>query len=140
MGWSAATKYEPPIAQSSKKSGEVTWYDWKPGIVEFLRSEGYFVYVDYTADWCATCKVNKKVIFGNEEFVGSLDESKIAFVKADMTKRDPVITKDLARAKGRKSIPVNIIYSPSKHQIPDLLEGPIFIKDVKNSLNKIGYQ
>ena len=33
-GWKASTNYQPPVAPSAQSSGEVVWYDWKPGIVE----------------------------------------------------------------------------------------------------------
>ncbi len=138
MSWQAATKYKAPLLAEAKETKGITWLDWRPGIVEYLRGKGYHVWVDYTAVWCATCQVNKKVVFGNEDFVSSLDKSKLIFVKADMTNHDSVITTDLARAE-RVAIPVNIVYAPDTGKTPILLENLITVDDAKEALGKINF-
>ncbi len=36
--------------------------DFKPGVIESALAEGKFVFVDYAADWCSTCKRQERVI------------------------------------------------------------------------------
>ena len=142
MSWKAATQHTPPASTSSVSKSTntkgISWIQWKPGIVEYLRSEGYYVWVDYTATWCATCQVNKKTIFGNSEFVSSLDPEKIILVKADLTNRDPKIAKDLSRTN-RVTIPVNLLYAPQSPSKPTLLEDLISVNDAKKALETLKF-
>ncbi len=136
MSWSAATEYKAPkVATSASKTG-VQWVSWQPGIVEYLRSEGYQVWVDYTAAWCATCQVNKKRLFGNKDFVSTLDTEKMIFVKVDMTDTPPEMAKDLSRVN-RVTIPVNLLYSSELSEPAILLEEVISIDEAREALDKL---
>ncbi|HUU97900.1 MAG TPA: protein-disulfide reductase DsbD domain-containing protein, partial [Phycisphaerae bacterium] len=63
----AETEDEPLTAEgiiarvaASDWNDHIPWQPWQPGgLAEELSRRGYTVYVDYTADWCANCKVNE---------------------------------------------------------------------------------
>lgn len=138
FAWNASTQYKAEIEEAQTTSKGVEWVTWQPGVVEYLRAQGKFVWVDYTASWCATCLFNKKVIFNDEEFLSTVDPERIVFVKADLTENDPVVAKDLSRAN-RVQIPVNIIYSPDIETQAVLLEEVIPVKSVLEGLEQVGY-
>ena len=51
----------PDATGSLKESPDgIAWQRWSPEAVAKARSEGRPVIVDFTADWCLTCQVNKK--------------------------------------------------------------------------------
>ncbi|MDZ7685890.1 MAG: thioredoxin family protein [Gammaproteobacteria bacterium] len=52
-------KTRPSIAPSSSYSGP-TWETWSPDRLRALRADGP-VFVNFTAAWCITCKVNEVV-------------------------------------------------------------------------------
>jgi thiol:disulfide interchange protein DsbD len=101
-------------------SSDVAWIEWDPGIVERLRAEGRPVYVDFTARWCLTCQVNKKVVFGSADVLRTLAEREVALVRADWTSQDPRITRALAQY-GRNGVPLNVYFPPGPDSEPRVL-------------------
>lgn len=88
---------------------DVSWEPWSAERVAALRAEGRPIYVDFTARWCATCQVNKKVVFASPELRAWFREARVATLKADWTNADPAITAELARW-GRSAVPFNLAY------------------------------
>ncbi len=102
---------------------EEKWQDWSPERVAELQKAGVPVYVDYTAKWCFTCQVNKRV-YGSPAIKRVIQEKKIALLKADWTNDDPRITAALAEL-GKAAVPVNVLYLPGQKEprILDELDG-----------------
>jgi len=98
----------------------VVWEDFSPELVAELRAEGRPVFVDFTAKWCLTCKANKAVIFASDEVRNRFKELSVAMVKADWTKRNPVITEAL-EGYGRSGVPLYVFYDGSKDASPRIL-------------------
>jgi thiol:disulfide interchange protein DsbD len=67
--------------------------------------------VNFTADWCITCKVNEKVVFTNADVRRVLADRNVAWLTADWTNPDPEITAALAR-HGRSGVPLYLLYGP----------------------------
>ncbi len=82
------------------------------------RAEGRNVFVDFTAEWCITCKVNKRVAINTKEVQDAFAANNVEFVTADWTNEDPSITKVLAEY-GRAGVPFYLLYpaDPSKPAI-----------------------
>lgn len=108
------------ITKPPEKTGLV-WEHWSAEKVEELTKKGTPVYVDFTAQWCATCQVNKKRAYTPEVIKLMHDRGIVAF-KADKTNPDPAIEQKLRELK-RSAIPVNVLYVPGKEPIitPELL-------------------
>ncbi len=108
---------------------DLVWEKWSDERVTELLEEGTPVYVDFTAQWCATCQLNKKRAYPKE--VAELIKSRgIVLMKGDKTNADPAIDAKLEEL-GRSAIPVNVLYVPEKDPIitPELL-GPDYMKDL----------
>ena len=84
-----------------------------------LVKEGKTVFIDITADWCLTCKVNKIFVIDTNEVSELFKKNNVIILRLDWTKPNEKIKQFLA-LKGRYGIPFNEIYSPL---IPD---GKIF--------------
>lgn len=102
-----------------RDSHGLEWQPYSESLVEKLRSEKRIVYIDFTAAWCLTCQVNKRLVFNSTEVLELIAQKDVALVRADWTKRDPEITKALARYK-RSGVPLNLIYFPGQEQ-PQIL-------------------
>ena len=50
-----------------------------------LQAEGRPIYVDFTARWCATCQVNKKVVFAAARVNDYFRDNEVVALKADWT-------------------------------------------------------
>jgi thiol:disulfide interchange protein DsbD len=111
------------------------WQTWSAEKVELLSSEGTPVYVDFTAQWCVTCQVNKKFAY-TEEVLVLAKQRGVVFLKADKTRPNPAIEAKLTEL-GRTAIPVNVLYIPGKEPIitPELLT-PNLLIDLFNKIPK----
>lgn len=85
--------------------------------------EGKVVFVDVTADWCLTCKANKKFVLSQGDVARRLFHSDVIAMQADWTNPDPVIAAFLQKY-GRYGIPFNAVFGPGAPQgivLPELL-------------------
>lgn len=108
---------------SSSENDAVSWEPWSPLAVQTALEQKRPVYVDFTARWCATCQVNKRVVFGSAEVRKAFRERRVVALKADWTNQDPQITAELARF-GRSAVPFNLIYLPGRDEpiiLPEVL-------------------
>ncbi len=95
--------------QLTAKKGE--WQPWSRAAMVKALQAGKSVYVDFTARWCATCQVNKASY--TDEVLNDFHNKGIILMKADKTKANPAIDKELRKLK-RGAIPVNVLYRPNK--------------------------
>ena len=100
-----------------------------------LKSEGKPFFLDFTADWCTSCKANELVALSNGDVVNKFQELDVVLVKADWTKQDPVITKALAEFN-RAGVPLYVLY-PGKDAEPTVLPEVLFPGTVLEALDKV---
>lgn len=97
----------------------LTWASWSPEAVENARAQNVPVLVDFTADWCVTCKVNERTVLNTDAVHHLLAEYHTVLLKADWTKSNPDITAELER-HGRKGVPLYLLYKPGQ-ELPVIL-------------------
>jgi thiol:disulfide interchange protein len=97
-----------------------------------LRAERRTVFVNFTADWCITCKVNEKVLMRSDALHQALAERNVAWLTADWTTPDPAITAALARF-GRSGVPLYVLYPNGGEPVvlPQILTPDIFIEALR---------
>jgi thiol:disulfide interchange protein DsbD len=113
----------PPPGTSSGaglSSDGINWLPFDPSAVDRERAAGRPVFVDFTADWCITCKVNETVVLADEAVQEELARWKFATFKADWTLRDDEITGALAQW-GRAGVPMYLVYPADPSRPPELL-------------------
>lgn len=106
---------------------------WSPERVVALQAEGRVVFVNFTADWCVTCKVNERAALSSAEFVRTLRTIDAAYLVADWTRRDPVIAETLAQY-GRDGVPLYLVYHPDRAE-PVILPQIITSQLVADAMN-----
>lgn len=72
-----------------------TWGKWSEE--RLSQEKGKLVFIDFTAEWCLTCKVNKKLVLETDRFTELAKKHDIVLLRADWTKRDDNITQFLKR-------------------------------------------
>lgn len=93
-----------------------------PGIAELVAA-GRVVYVNVTADWCLTCKVNEHVVLSRDPVRGRLADADVVPMRGDWTRPDEGIARFLA-GFGRYGIPFDAVYGPglpAGEALPELL-------------------
>jgi thiol:disulfide interchange protein DsbD len=97
---------------------DAVWQPFSADKVATLAAMGKPVFVDFTAAWCVTCQVNKRLVLGRGDVLAAFRARGVELVRADWTRRDDDITRALA-ALGRNGVPVYVLYKPG--QAPVLL-------------------
>ena len=99
------------------------WQPFKLAAIADEVAKGRVVFVDVTADWCLTCKVNKALVLDRGEVSERLASPAVTAMKADWTKPDSRISAYLA-GFGRYGIPFDAVYGPGAPAgilLPELL-------------------
>ena len=104
------------------------WQPFTPALVAELTAAGKPVFVDFTAAWCVTCQVNKRLVLNDRTVKDAFVQHGIELVRADWTRRDPVITQALA-ALGRQGVPVYVFYIPGREPtlLPEVLQTQVVL-------------
>ncbi len=100
-----------------------SWEEFDPARITGLVAAGRVVFVDVTADWCLTCKVNDAVVLATDPVSGQLATPDVVPMRADWTRPDDAIARYLA-GFGRYGIPFNAVYGPAAPDgvtLPELL-------------------
>ncbi|MGA2052960.1 MAG: thioredoxin family protein, partial [Opitutales bacterium] len=124
------------VALAYWPSSELNWEPWSPQRVAELQSAGRPIYVDFTARWCATCQVNKHIVFGSQAVRDTLARDHVALLEADWTNRDPAITAELT-LYGPPAVPLDLLYLPG-HTDPIVLPKILTPDLVLNALGHVG--
>lgn len=112
--------------------------DWQPFDNQAIADElaaGRPVFVDFTADWCITCQVNKSRVLHSPEVVEAFEKSNTTAFIADWTRRDERIRLELEKF-GKAGVPLYLVYSPDRPNSPEVLPELLTRARVMESLQK----
>jgi thiol:disulfide interchange protein len=127
---SAEDSHRSEAATPSPTAG--AWQPWSPQAFARVRSEGKPVFVDFTAAWCVTCQMNKRVTLHDGAVMDAFRARQVVLMRADWTRRDPAITEAL-RALGRSGVPVYAMYAPQASE-PQLLSEILTVSEVRDAI------
>jgi len=98
------------------------WQPYSASMLAALTASGRPVFVDFTAAWCVTCQVNKKLVLSRDDMLEAFRARGVHLVRADWTRRDPEIAQALARI-GRSGVPAYVLYKPGRAPLvlPEIL-------------------
>jgi thiol:disulfide interchange protein len=113
---------EPPAATDEHAT-------WSAARVAELRAAGRTVFVNFTADWCITCKANERIALNSTRVQEAMRQRNVAWLTADWTREDPAITAELARF-GRNGVPLYLVYVQGGEPtvLPQLLTPDLIIE------------
>jgi thiol:disulfide interchange protein DsbD len=113
------------------------WQPFSRERLDELRSEGTPVFIDFTAAWCITCKLNERIALGDAAVRRGFVNAGVAMLRADWTRQDPEITREL-EANGRAGVPLYLFYPkpkltgqrPSPIVLPQILTADSILREV----------
>ena len=122
------------LAEETPSGPQLPWKPFKGNVVDAELKSGRTVMIDFTAQWCVTCKTVKKFALNTEETLAIVNQHDVVTLKADWTDGSPEVTKWL-KSFGSESIPVLLIFPGNDPT------HPIMLRDVyskRTLLQKLG--
>jgi thiol:disulfide interchange protein DsbD len=132
LAWPTGVTAPGTVQAAAPQAGDIAWQPWSPEKLAELRAAGTPVFVDFTAAWCVTCQVNKRVALNRSEVVKAFEARGVVALKADWTNHDPRITAALAEL-GRNALPVYAFYAPGAAQpklLPEVLTASLIVDEI----------
>ncbi|HKM57166.1 MAG TPA: thioredoxin family protein [Chthoniobacterales bacterium] len=118
------------------RPSQMVWKPFTKSSLEEALASGKPVFVDFTADWCITCKANERFAIDTPQVREAFSKRNVVILKADWTNGNPEITQILNQY-GRAGVPMYLVYpGGSKGPQPVLLPELITSQTVLDALNK----
>ncbi len=109
-----------PATPETAVAGGISWEPFSQAKLDALKADGKAVFVDFTADWCITCKVNERVALTDPAVKDAFAAQGIVALRGDWTRRDRDITRVL-EANGRGGVPLYLFYPKGAADKPVIL-------------------
>jgi len=123
-----AARAAPATDDGAVGSTHLASQPWSETAVQAALAEGRPVLVNFTADWCVTCKINEGAALSSARTAEAIRQTNALYLVGDWTRRDDAITAELQR-HGRSGVPLYLLYTPGKSEpriLPQLLtEGTV---------------
>lgn len=100
------------LTRLSPEEESLVWQPLTEAAINQALEQDKRVFVDVTADWCITCKVNKSRVLNQPDVRAALGAEDVVLLRGDWTQPDPAIGEFLRR-RDRVAIPFNQIYGPA---------------------------
>jgi thiol:disulfide interchange protein len=100
----------------------IRWLPFSARRLDRLTNDNRTVLVDFTADWCLTCKTLEATVLNTQEVRDVLRANGVVTLQADWTDGDAEISRKL-ESLGSKQVPVVAIFPAGRAQQPIVLMG-----------------
>jgi thiol:disulfide interchange protein DsbD len=104
-----ADTHQPLHTAGTETKTGIDWMPFTASKIDDLQAQGRPVFVDFTADWCITCKLNERTALEDSTVIKAFASNEVAALRADWTRQDPTITRML-EASGRAGVPLYLYY------------------------------
>ncbi len=109
LNWRAPRTAKGSADPVVSSTNSIAWQPWSPAAVAAAQADGKPVLVDFTADWCLTCQVNKKTSIDVSQVRDKLKALHAVALVGDYTEFPVRITEELQRF-GRAGVPLVLVY------------------------------
>lgn len=120
---------------STRGADQIQWQPWTASAVTQAQAAGHPVLVDFTADWCLTCQVNKKVAIEVPSVRARLKQIGAVNLVGDYTKLPDPITDELNRYH-RAGVPLVLVFPGKAAAEPIVLPEVLTANTVLEALNQ----
>ncbi|MGZ0801096.1 protein-disulfide reductase DsbD family protein [Kluyvera ascorbata] len=121
--------------RAAKASADIRWQPLSEDAIAQALADGKRVFVDITADWCVTCKVNDMRVLTQPEVIAALNAPDVVALRGDWSKPSDAISAFL-QTRNRYAIPFNEVYGPSLPQgetLSPLLDSSSLLRALKHA-------
>jgi len=127
----------PENGSASQGEDDLRWRPFSRQTLDELIAAQNTVMVDFTADWCMTCKTLEKLVLNTPETRKAVLRNGVATLRADWTHASPEVT-EMLDLLGSKQVPVIAIFPAGSPNHPIILRGAYTQATLLAALEKAG--
>jgi suppressor for copper-sensitivity B len=116
---------------------ELLWRPFSRETFEELIAAQNTVMVDFTADWCMTCKTLEKLVLNTSRTHSAVRRNGVVTLRADWTHASPEVT-EMLELLGSKQVPVIAIFPAGSANHPIIFRGVYTQEMLLSALDKAG--
>lgn len=127
----APTDKQPVVAA---EDGPIHWIPWSKEEVDKQLDENRAIFVNFTADWCLTCKANERNTLQNDRVINAALANDVAMLKADWTDGDETIRAEI-ESFGKGGVPMYLFYAAGEEEpevLPEVLTPQMLVNRFEN--------
>ncbi len=123
--------------QAVEHDYKLPWRPFTRAALEESIAAGKTVLVDFTANWCLTCKTLENTVLNTSKIRAAVDSHGIVTLHADWTHGSPEVT-EILELLGSKQVPTLAIFPADDPNRPIVLRGGYTQATLLESLRKAG--
>jgi thiol:disulfide interchange protein len=108
--------------QAVRSEDELPWEPYSLAALERYTAQGKTVIIDFTADWCLTCKTLERTVLNTARTRKYVYENGIVTMVGDVTRYPPETSELLEKLSGGRQVPVLAIFPASRPNEPIVLK------------------
>jgi thiol:disulfide interchange protein DsbD len=113
----------------SRFSVKEGWQLFSPELLQKLQEEKKMVFVDFSAEWCMTCKSNETLILNSKSVKKAFSEHNVEMLYGDFTRKNPLILEWLKKYN-KAGVPLYLLFKPGESKpivFPELITKKMII-------------
>jgi thiol:disulfide interchange protein len=116
-------------------AAQLDWIPYSPEVFSEMQFEGKVIVIDFTGNFCLTCKANEQFVLNSEPVTRAVVANRVVTLKADM--RD-MRSRNFLQKLGFNSVPLLAVFPPTRDPIllPDLLNKADVVKAIEDASKK----
>jgi thiol:disulfide interchange protein DsbD len=114
----------------------IDWQEYDAALIEQAKREQRPVLIEFSANWCLTCKAVEKIVYARENIAGLIERKGVLAIKADTTLAGSPATIDLKEVYNEPGVPASILFIPGRNE-PIRLHGLLIGNKLKKLLQKL---
>ena len=88
---------------------KIAWVPYSSRNLDYFRNQNRVIFLDFTATWCATCKVNEHLVVNTDSVRKVFSKHNVVTMKADYTDKSDQLTK-VIRSFDRAGVPLYVVF------------------------------
>jgi len=129
FGWNGIARSEKAVTAAGDELPTLTAEDWEesipwipysPRIVQAALETDQAVFLDFTADWCLSCKWNESTVLNTAKVREAMAAANLLPIKIDWTDQNPEIGEKI-QSFGRAGVPLYVLYPADRSKQPEVL-------------------
>jgi thiol:disulfide interchange protein DsbD len=124
-------------ASNTAQSAE-NYVPYDQNMLDELKQKQEVVFVNMTADWCITCKVNESVALSKQAVLDKFEAPDVHYMLGDWTNKNQAIL-DYLKQYQRAGVPLYVVYAGEKHVnvLPQVLTPSIVIDAIEQAKQEL---